>query len=278
MRTLVAALLVSTAAAVSAQAPLLPPVAHGAAVGVEVTRIGWDNGGAGEVRGAVAFLTAHVPISRRAAVVADLPLARISVGGDVFPSLCEINCPRVQQGGEAIVGNPFVGVRAAQAGHPFTGEVGVRWPTVVLGEHPPERLAVASGAALGRSEAFAARRAVVIGMGGLGHAFTPAFVVRARGGLSVEVGASVGAALVESELAWRSRTVRVAATSFARVALSDGTATFGERTAAYVGLDAMATLGRVRPGLRARLPLGQALPAPLGPAFGLTLSVALGGR
>ena len=277
MRTLIAALLVSTAAAVSAQAPLLPPVTRGTAVGVEAMRAGWDNGGVGEVRGVAGFLTAQVPLSDRAALVGDLPLAWVSVSGNVFPSPCEIFCPDVSQGGRAIVGNVYLGVRAARPASPFTGELGVRWPTVLLGKHPQDRLAVVSGVALGRAEAFASRRPVVVGMAGLGHAWTPRWVARARGGLTVEVGGDVGAALLEGELAWRSPSVRLAATTLFRFALADGVETPAERAAGFVGLDASLTYGRVRPGVRYRVPYGGALPDELGPTFGITLSVAVSG-
>ena len=276
MRLALAVCLLTLAASASAQSPLLPPAGRSLALNVDVAWIGWDGEGVGDVGGFVGFVGVHVPFAARAAVVADVPVARVQVDGRIVSAGCGIDCLAPAQGTETFVGNPYVGMRTGQAGDPFSGEVGLRIPTLSLSGYDDEaRLAVASAPAFGRREAFASRDLTLVAQGGLAHAATDWLVLRGRAGFAAAFGEPTGAALLEGAVAWRYRPVRLAATGLARFDVSDGGQPLGERAGALVGLEAMATLGRVRPALSLQFPLGEALPDALGPTVGLSLSLDL---
>ena len=267
------------APAAQAQSPLLPPVGRGVTVGVEALRIGWENGDNGAVRGSVLFLTGQAPLGAGLRLVLDVPVAVTQPEGAAFPSSCSGPCPEGESGWQEVLGNPYVGLKAAAAGDPYTGEIGVRLPLGRLDGQDQNQLRVAQLVGFGRAEAFASRRVVVVAMGGLAHAATRHIVLRARAGGTATLGESVGAALVEGEAAWRRRPFRLAATALARVVLSDGKETLAERAGVLVGLEATAALNRLRPGVRIRVPVGTAFfPDALGPTVGVTLSLALDAR
>jgi hypothetical protein len=273
--TILLALTLLVAPVVAAQPSFSSRPGVSSGLGIEAVRSA--DGGAVVSAG---FVTARLALSARYALVADVPFAQATYPAPTFgyswtpPCAEECGRPPAEET-SASVGNPYVGLRVQESDAGWYQELGVRLP---LGPSPLEAgdMEPVRETLFTRAEAFTDGGIALLALTGFERSVAPYLHVRARAGAVAQLARREGAVLAEGgvEGAWRA--LRVGATSHLRVGLAESYQVSDGTWGALIGGQAGLQLGRVRPELYVRVPVGEAAQTALGHQLGLTLSVALG--
>ena len=268
------ALAMLAAPVVTAQSPFWLTLGQSGSVGLDVARSA--EGGAAAAAG---FVTAHLALSARYGLVADVPLAQATLPLPLYDYAWTAPCldvcdPVPTSYDVSAVGNPYLGLRV-QGDAVWYQEIGVRLLLGQLVAADGDGLELVREVAFDRAEAFREGGVAVVALTGFERRVAPFLSVRARAGAIAQLSNREGAALIDGgvEGAWRA--LRLGATSHVRLGLGEGyqvsDGTWGMLVGAQVGLH----LGGVRPALYARVPLGEASQTALGPHLGLSLGIAI---
>ena len=270
---LLAALVCSVPLA-AAQAPLSLVSGSSGAAGLDIVRAE-----SGRAEGIAGFVTAHVALSPRFSLVADLPIAQATYTPDplvfVDTAPCPTTCPLPPTYSVSSFGNPYLGLRVGGAAGAWYQEIGLRVPGVVGEDEDVDGLDLAREVAFMRAEAFAVRGMAFVALTGVDGTVASFLTVRARAGAIALLGARQGDAVLEVEAVGAWRALRLGALSQMRIGLPTLERQAGDTWGARLGAEAALQLGDVRPSVYVRVPVGGRDDARLGSQLGLSLALSV---
>ena len=270
---LVTALLCSASLA-AAQSPLSLVTGSSGAAGLDIVRAESRHS-----EGTAGFVTAHVALSPRFSLVADLPIAQAAYVPDPFVFVdaapCPTTCPLPPTYSMSSLGNPYVGLRVGGASSAWYQEIGLRVPGVLLEDGDAYGFDLVREVAFMRAEAFAPRGMAFVALTGVERPVASFLTVRARAGAIALLGARQGDAVLEVEAVGAWRALRLGALSQTRIGLPTLEHQAGDLWGARLGAEAALQLGDVRPSVYVRAPVGGREDARLGSQLGLSLALSI---